>query len=104
MLDHAQIRLKIGRAVKGRRVIHSRHRLANGSIRDVEVHSGPLVIGGRTLLYSIVYDITERRRAEADLRFEREHFFSMFDSMETYVYVADPSTHDPLHEQGAGKS
>ncbi|MBF0328663.1 MAG: PAS domain S-box protein [Nitrospirae bacterium] len=41
-----------------------KHRLADGSIRDVEVYSGPVVIGGKTLLYSIIHDITERRTAE----------------------------------------
>jgi diguanylate cyclase (GGDEF)-like protein/PAS domain S-box-containing protein len=40
------------------------HRLASGEIRDVEIHSGPVELGGRRLLYSIIHDITERRRAE----------------------------------------
>ncbi len=40
-----------------------RHRLASGAVRDVEVYSGPSVADGRTLLYSIVHDVTERRKA-----------------------------------------
>ncbi|NCC45330.1 MAG: PAS domain S-box protein, partial [Clostridia bacterium] len=40
------------------------HRLANGEIRDVEVYSGPIVVKGKNLLYSIVHDISARRRAE----------------------------------------
>ena len=40
-----------------------RHRLADGSVRDVEVYSGPSVADGRTLLYSIVHDVTERQSA-----------------------------------------
>lgn len=47
---------------------HFQHRLANGDIRDVEVHSGPVAMQGRTLLYSIIHDITDRRRLEADRR------------------------------------
>ena len=43
-----------------------RHRLANGDIRDVEVYSGPLIIHGRKLLYSIIHDITERKRAQEE--------------------------------------
>ncbi|MDD3275846.1 MAG: PAS domain S-box protein [Kiritimatiellales bacterium] len=43
-----------------------RHRLANGSIRDVEVQSGPLTIGGQHLLYSIIQDVTARSLAEAE--------------------------------------
>jgi PAS domain S-box-containing protein len=42
-----------------------RHRLADGSMRDVEVYSGPVNIKGQTLLYSTVHDITERKLAEA---------------------------------------
>ncbi|MCF8291992.1 MAG: PAS domain S-box protein [Chlorobium sp.] len=41
-----------------------RHQLADGSIRDVEVVSGPIAIDGKQLLYSIVNDITERKRVQ----------------------------------------
>ena len=40
-----------------------RHRLASGEIRDVEVYTGPVLIKGETLLYSIVHDITGRIQA-----------------------------------------
>jgi len=42
------------------------HRLANGEIRPVDVYSGPIEIKGRTLLFSIVHDISERRKAEEE--------------------------------------
>ncbi len=45
------------------------HRLASGEIRAVESYSGPIRLGGRDLLYSIVHDISARRKAEE----EREH-------------------------------
>ncbi|HRP66057.1 MAG TPA: PAS domain S-box protein [Thauera sp.] len=49
-----------------------RHRRADGSIRDVEVYSGPTEAGDRTLLFSIVHDVTERKQAEAlSRRWER---------------------------------
>ncbi len=40
------------------------HRRAQGPPRDVEIFSGPVRFGGRELLFSIVYDVTERRQAE----------------------------------------
>ncbi|GAU09106.1 PAS domain S-box protein [Desulfoplanes formicivorans] len=43
-----------------------RHQLANGDIRDVEVYSGPIMFKGEKLLYTIVYDITERNRKERE--------------------------------------
>ena len=44
-----------------------RHRLSNGDIRDVEVFSGPITIGGKQILYSIIHDITKRKEAEKAL-------------------------------------
>lgn len=41
------------------------HRKKDGQVCDVEVFSGPIHFGGRTYLYSIVHDITERKRIEA---------------------------------------
>jgi PAS domain S-box-containing protein len=41
------------------------HRLASGEVRDVEVHSGPFHYHDKTVLYSIVHDITARKQAEA---------------------------------------
>ena len=40
-----------------------KHRLASGEIRDVEVYSSPVTAQGRTLLYSIIHDITDRVEA-----------------------------------------
>ncbi|MDX9885756.1 PAS domain S-box protein [Thauera sp.] len=53
-----------------------RHRRADGSIRDVEVHSGPVADGDHTLLFSIVHDITDRKQAEALSR-RWERFFQL---------------------------
>lgn len=45
-----------------------RHRLADGSVRDVEVYTSRVVIGGKDCLYSIIHDITERKLAQEALR------------------------------------
>ncbi|MES9990958.1 MAG: EAL domain-containing protein [Candidatus Thiodiazotropha sp.] len=44
-----------------------RHTLASGEVRDVEVHSGPFIWDGKQVLYSIIHDITDRKKAEAEL-------------------------------------
>lgn len=41
-----------------------RHRLSDGREVPVEVHSGPIEIDGRTLLYSIIHDISARVEAQ----------------------------------------
>lgn len=70
-----QVRQEMLRAEQERRShFYFRHRLAGGEIRDVEVHSGPLRIGRRELLYSVIHDITERRQAEKLLRESEARF------------------------------
>lgn len=65
-----------------------RHRLASGEVRHVEVHSGPVLIDGRTLLYSIVHDITERVAAEAALRASEEKYRAIVrNTAEGYILI-----------------
>lgn len=48
------------------------HRLSNGEVRTVEVHSTPIERGEKKVLFSIIHDITERRAYEKALR-EKTH-------------------------------
>jgi two-component system, cell cycle sensor histidine kinase and response regulator CckA len=57
----------------------SRHCRADGSVRDVEVFSAPLVIEGKTLLYFVVHDVTERLRHESLSAF-RQYLLKMAES------------------------
>jgi PAS domain S-box-containing protein len=57
----ADLRLALNSPVEPRR---TRHRLVDGSLRDVEIHRGPLTLAGRPLMYACIYDVTERCRAE----------------------------------------
>ena len=43
------------------------HKLSSGEIRTVEVHSTPIEDNNKPLLFSIIHDITERKRAEEEL-------------------------------------
>jgi len=49
-----------------------KHRLANGEIRDVEVHSGPILINEKTLLLSTIIDVTNRIKMEKSLKTQQE--------------------------------
>lgn len=55
-------------ANESRRYFIFPHRLADGSVHTVEVHTTPIDIDGRKMLFSIVHDISERLAAEARVR------------------------------------
>jgi PAS domain S-box-containing protein len=43
------------------------HRMASGMVRIVEVHSTPINMQNKSLLFSIIHDITERKQMEEEL-------------------------------------
>jgi PAS domain S-box-containing protein len=65
--------MKLARSEQRRHFV-SKHRRADGEIRDVEVYSGPLVLKDKVLLFSIIHDITEGQRAAEALRQSEEKF------------------------------
>ncbi|MHC1782562.1 MAG: PAS domain S-box protein [Anaerolineaceae bacterium] len=64
-LNPDEIKIELQKAAQESRTYFDfQHRLVDGQIRDVEVFSGPITLEGRTVLFSIVHDITLRRQAE----------------------------------------
>ena len=49
------------------------HRLADGTVRDVDIAATRVQFGGRAILHSIVQDVTARKRAEQVLRENERH-------------------------------
>lgn len=65
MLQAEQITAEMTLALSERRkYFNFRHRLASGEVRDAEVYSGPIEFDGYARLYSIVRDVTDRKRAQ----------------------------------------
>ncbi len=63
-MSEADLRASMKSALEQRQGSFSlRHRLAGGALRDVEVHSSPVTVQGRTLLHAIIQDVTQRNRA-----------------------------------------
>lgn len=68
MLSATEIQAEMQRAKKEERnYFNFRHCRADGSFRDVEVVGGPITIQGKSLLYSIIIDFTERKHFQESL-------------------------------------
>jgi len=92
MLSQEQVFQEMKRAKsEERRHFFFRHRLANEEVRDVEVYSGPIRLRGRELLYSIIHDITDRKRTEQELRNSKDLFEKVFTSQQDALFILDAS-------------
>ncbi len=68
-LENRQIFENLKLAEKGNKNhFFSKHKLKNGSKRDVEVFISPISYKSKTLLHCIIQDVTERTRAIEDLK------------------------------------
>src|SRR4029079_3255853 len=56
------------------RALEGQMRMKNGEVRDFLLNSERVTIDGQTRLLSGIQDITERKRAEAELRQGEERF------------------------------
>lgn len=54
-------------------VLLLQHRLASGERRDVEIHAATIPFGTKRIIFSIIHDITERRKAEEHITFLAYH-------------------------------
>lgn len=59
-------------AAEGAKRYVFRHRLKDGTIRWVDVFAGPVEIEGKTRIFSIVHDVTEKHETEEALRQAKE--------------------------------
>jgi len=90
VLSPEQIAAETSRAAEEKRDhFFFKHRLASGDVRDVEVRSSRIPSGGQNLIFSIIHDITERRRAEELLKLEHNKFLSIANATENAVFIID---------------
>ncbi len=69
------------------------HRRADGSVSHVEVYSGPIQFRGKTYLYSIVHDISDRKLAERE-RDRIEEELRQVQKMDAIGLLAGGIAHD----------
>jgi diguanylate cyclase (GGDEF)-like protein/PAS domain S-box-containing protein len=68
-LSPEQVTLERQKALnEDRNYLIFRHKLANGEERSVEVHSSPIHFQDEPMLFSIIHDITARKKAEDEIQ------------------------------------
>lgn len=67
----------------------SRHRLADGSVRDVELFNSRILFGEQDVMHSIIVDITARKQAEAALARSEAQVRLLLDSVGEAIYGID---------------
>lgn len=67
------------------------HRMASGETHPVEVFSGPIELGARNLLYSIIHDISARRQAEEAVRLNQRRLEHILNDLPLATTYSDAS-------------
>lgn len=68
LLTPEEVSLEMQCALREQRMYFNfQHRLSSGTVCDVEVYSTPVEIRGKSLLFSIIHDISARKAAERDV-------------------------------------
>jgi PAS domain S-box-containing protein len=70
-------------------IFEFQHVLAGGQVRDVEVHSTPIKINNQIKLFSIISDITDRKRTEEALKKSERFLNATVDGLAAHITVLD---------------
>ena len=90
ILTPLQIKEKMKEAIgQNRNYFIFPHRLSNGQVKTVEVHSSPIMISGKQVLFSIIHDITDRKHAEDLVLQVRQNYESFFNTIDELLFVLD---------------
>ncbi len=88
VLSQGRLRLKMREVeIKGKEVFYYQHRLKSGEMRDVEIHSGTLIIDDRQVICSTIIDITERLLAEKAVAKSRDEWENTFDALTDIITI-----------------
>lgn len=85
--EEALAQLQLQKAASSGVLLETAHYRKDGSCFDVEVSAQSTVVGGKTVIISIIRDISDRRKAQALLRESEFKYHSLFENInEALVY------------------
>ena len=65
------------------------HRIAGGEVRIVEVHSSPIAMRGKTILFSIIHDITDTQRMQDEILKTKNRWELTFNAVPDMIAIID---------------
>jgi len=106
LIEHGRVlqQALAGEAPRGG--IESHFRRKGGELFDVRVYEAPLVdsSGRQAGWMASIHDITEQRRARAELEASHQRFMTVLDGLDAAIYVADLETDEILLANKAFKN
>jgi PAS domain S-box-containing protein len=97
-LDKETVKIEMEKAVSEKRnYFLFKHKLANGELKDVEVHSTPVTINGKKTLFSVIHDISDRVKNEALVKEYTNKLQRVNSDLESFAYVASHDLKAPLN-------
>lgn len=90
IMSSTEIKKAIDKVIKNEsNYFEFKHRKADGTICDVEVNSSPIEIEGKMFAHSIVHDITEKKKAEEELKKNEILFQLITENAFDFIWVLD---------------
>lgn len=89
-LDVSSVGTKLQQAYRQEQnAFYFEHLLADGQVRTVEVHSTPIIVQQKELLFSIIHDITSRKQVEKALLKSEERYRQIVETADEGIWVID---------------
>ncbi|CCQ97497.1 putative Diguanylate cyclase [[Clostridium] ultunense Esp] len=90
VLKEEEVEEEIEKAKKEeRKFFQFKHKLSNGEIRNVEVYTGPIKLGNKELLFSIIHDSQERVELESKYKKNKAYFDNLFHNSPEAIAIVD---------------
>lgn len=78
-----------GAALESRHYSLFKHRLKNGEIREMEIYTGPIRLNDKVLVFSILYDVTDRVEAVKKLEESEKKYRSIVENASDAIVITD---------------
>lgn len=87
--DEARRRMRSAESCEGRVEDLQKHRLADGSLRDMELYATRICLTNKEFIFAIVHDVTDRVQSERSLVESEVRFRSLVETTTDWIWATD---------------